>query len=221
MLRKDSEAVPEGNGPVPRQEEFESDQPTLADVYRLFEESFDIRLKIIKSRFGHQEKKLNEFMEMRATEQRSGSLEQDARLPCLAMEEDVPSDTKTCERKEGAATAVQAKHGDNCSANQVDPDPMCLASFGDDSTGPPALPCLRDDALVDNGAAALESCFSPLEIRTPTAAGVLLPADTASTATRTTFDQPPLWFCPTEEINLRTSDQYAMDYSSFWKIKVL
>ena len=56
MLRKESEAVPEGNGPVPRQEEFESDQPTLVDVYRLFEESFDIRLKIMKSRFGHQEK---------------------------------------------------------------------------------------------------------------------------------------------------------------------
>ena len=89
MLRKESEAVPESNGSVPRQEEFESDQPTLADVYRLFEESFDIRLKIMKSRFGHQEKKLNEFMEMRAAEQRSASLEQDALLPCLAMEEDV------------------------------------------------------------------------------------------------------------------------------------
>ena len=76
--------------------------------------------------------------------------------------------------------------------NQVDPDPMCLASFGDDSTGPPTLPCLRDDTLVDNGAAALKSCFSPLEMRTPTAAGVLLPVDTASAATRTTFDQPPL-----------------------------
>ena len=133
----------------------------------------------------------------------------------------MPSDTKTYERKEGAAAAVQAKHGDNYSANQVDPDPMCLASFGEDSSGPPALPCLRDDALVDNGAAALKSCLSPLGMRTPIAAGVLLPADTASTATRTTFDQPPLWFCPTEEMNLKTSDQYAIDYGSFWKMKVL
>ena len=38
-------------------------------------------------------------------------------------------------------------HNADCSANQVDPDPMCLTSFGDDSTGPPALPCSRDDAL--------------------------------------------------------------------------
>ena len=34
MLRKESEAVPEGNGPVPQQEELESGQPTLEDVYR-------------------------------------------------------------------------------------------------------------------------------------------------------------------------------------------
>ena len=35
MPRKESEAVLEGNGPVPRQEELEPDQPTLADLYRL------------------------------------------------------------------------------------------------------------------------------------------------------------------------------------------
>ena len=34
MPRKESMAVPEGIGPVPRQE-FGPDQPTLADVYRL------------------------------------------------------------------------------------------------------------------------------------------------------------------------------------------
>ena len=33
MPRKDSEAVSEGNGSVPQQEEFGSDQPTLADGY--------------------------------------------------------------------------------------------------------------------------------------------------------------------------------------------
>ena len=32
-----SKPVPEDNGPVPQQEEFESDEPTLDDVYRLFE----------------------------------------------------------------------------------------------------------------------------------------------------------------------------------------
>ena len=91
MPRNWSKAVHEGNGPVPQQEEFGSDQPTLADVYRLFGESFDIRLKIMKSRFAQQEKKLNEFMEeMRATEQRSASLGQNARQPRLVMETDLP-----------------------------------------------------------------------------------------------------------------------------------
>ena len=40
MPRKESEAVPEGYGLVPQQEEFGFDPPTLADG--LFEESFDI-----------------------------------------------------------------------------------------------------------------------------------------------------------------------------------
>ena len=38
MLRKESEAVPEGNGPVPQQEEFVSGQPTRVDVFRKIEE---------------------------------------------------------------------------------------------------------------------------------------------------------------------------------------
>ena len=104
----------------------------------------------------------------------------------------MPSGTKARERTDGAAAAIQAKHGDSCFVNQMDPDPVCLTSFGDDSTGPPALPCSRDDALVDNGAAAPKSCLSPLEMRTPTAAGGLLPAGTASITTRTTIDQPSL-----------------------------
>ena len=41
MPRKESEAVPEGNSPVPQQEEFGSGEPTtLANVYRLFEERY-------------------------------------------------------------------------------------------------------------------------------------------------------------------------------------
>ena len=207
-----SKAVSEGNGSVLQQEDFRSDQPTLANVSRLFQESFDRQLKMTKSRFGQQEKKLNEFMEERkAVEQRSASLEQDARQPRLAMEANVPSETKTREHTKSAAAAVQTKHEDSCSAIQVDPDPMYLTSFGDDSTGPSALLCSKDHALAANGATAPKSCFSPLEMRTPTAASVLLPAGTASTATRTTFDQPPLWFCLTEEIYLRTPNQYAME----------
>ena len=51
--------------------------------------------------------------------------------------------------------------------------------------------------------------------RTPTAAGGLLPAGTISTATRTTFDQPPIWFCPNEKKSSRTSTPFALYYSIF------
>ena len=56
-------------------------------------------------------------------------------------------------------------------------------------------------------------------MRTSTAASGLLPANTTSIATRTTFDQPRLRFCPTEKTNSeRASTQYASYYSSFWWI---
>ena len=159
----------------------------------------------MKSRFDHQEKKLNEYMEeMRATEQRSACLEQDAWQPRLAMEADVPSDTKTRKRSEGAPVAVQAKHGDSCSVNQVDPDQTCLTSFGYYSTGLPALLCSWDDDLVGNGATAPKPFLSALEMRTPTAPGGLLPTGTASTATTTTFDHLSLWFCPNKDISSKT-----------------
>ena len=104
----------------------------------------------MKSCFDQQEKKLNELMEMtRGTNRRISSLEQDPRQPRLAMEADVQADTKTRERTEGVAKAGQAMHGDSFSANRVNLDPMCSTSFGDDCTGPAALPCSREDALVD------------------------------------------------------------------------
>ena len=82
--------------------------------------------------------------EMNTTNQRSASLEQDGRQPRLAMEADVIADKKTRKRMEGATTADRAKHiGDSSSANQVDPDQMCLTSFDDDSTEPPALLCFK------------------------------------------------------------------------------
>ena len=49
----------------------------------------------------------------------------------------------------------------------------------------------------------------------PVVAGGLLPTGKTSTETRTTFDQPPLWFCPTENKHLRTSILYASYYSIF------
>ena len=153
---------------------------------------------------------LDELMEMtRATSQRLASLEYDARQPRLAMEADGQADTKTRERTEGAATAVQAMHGDSYSVNRVDPDPICSTSFGDDCIEPPVLPCSWKDALVDNGAAAPNSCLPPLEMRSPTAASGVLPTGEASIATRTTFNQPLLRLYSTEETNSKkTSIQY-------------
>ena len=54
--------------------------------------------------------------EMRMMDRRLASLEQDARQPRLAMEADIKAD------KEGAAKAVQAKHGDRCTAQRVKTD---------------------------------------------------------------------------------------------------
>ena len=127
------------------------------------------------------------------------------------------ADKKTRERTEGAATAVQAKHaGDSFSAKRVQAGPFSSTSVGVKAE-PPALPC-RDDVLVDSGAAASKSCLSPLEMRTPTVTGGSFPAGTASTATRTTFDQPPFRFFSAEETNSKkTSIQYAWYYSSFWR----
>ena len=104
MQRKESGAVPEGNGPVPQQEEFESGEPTLAELCRLVEERFDRQLKIMKSCF----EKMDELSgDWRRMDQRLTRLEHDARQPRLAMEASGPANTKTREREEGAATAVQ------------------------------------------------------------------------------------------------------------------
>ena len=56
---------------------------------------------------------------MKRANQRLANLEQKARQPRLAMKADVTADKKTRERLEGAAAAVQAKHGDSCSAKKV------------------------------------------------------------------------------------------------------
>ena len=50
------------------------------------------------------------------------------------MVADGQASMKTRERTEGDATAVQAMHGDSCSADRVDPDLMYSTSFGDDCT---------------------------------------------------------------------------------------
>ena len=186
MPQKESEAVPKGNGPIPRQEKFGPDKLTQADVYRLFEERFERQLQGGKS---HLDKMDVSAEEMRGTRRRLGGRKQDARQPRPVMEANVQADNKTRKRTEGTATAVQAIH----------PDPMCSTSFGGDFIGPPAFPCSRDNALVGNGAAAPKSYLSPLEMRSPIAGGGLLRASESSTTMWITFYQPRLRFCPTEE----------------------
>ena len=90
------------------------------------------------------------------------------------MEADSTANLKTRERTEGAATAVQAMHGDRFSACRVELGPKINSiSFGM-MAEPPALPCMHD-VLVENGDASPKSCLPSLEIRSPTAAGGLVP----------------------------------------------
>ena len=146
------------------------------------------------------DKLLREYKEdRRSMDQRLTRLEQGARQPRLAMEADGPADTKTRERTEGAAKAVQAKHGDSCIAQRVQDGPRTSTCFGVIAE-PPALPC-GDDVLVENGAAAPKPCLPPLEMRSPTAAGGLVPTGKASIWARTTYNQPLLRLYSTEETN--------------------
>ena len=200
MPRKDSEAVPEGNGPVSQQDEFGSGEPTLADVYRPFEERFDQQQKRMDSFFDGMascfdrwNRKLDEILDQHVT-----SLEQGARQPCFAMEADGQENTKTRERTEGAATAVQAMRGDCFSTRRVEPGPNINSTSSGVKAEPPALPC-RDDVVVECGTAASESCLPSLEMRPSTAAGGLVPTGEASKATETKYNQPPLRLCSTEE----------------------
>ena len=103
------------------------------------------------------------------------------------MEADVKSHTKIRKRTENAAVD-QAKHVDKSSSARVNAVPTCSTSFGIKAE-PPTHP-LRDDALVDKGAAAPKPHLSPVEMRTLTAAGGLLPAGTASSVMRTIFPRP-------------------------------
>ena len=175
MSWKESEVFPEGKDSI-----LQYVMPggiTLEDYRRALSET---RCEILR-----------EFKEdLRRLDQRLAGLEHDARQPRLVMEANGPANTKTRERKEGAATAVPAMHGDSCSADRVDPNPICSTSFGDDCTGPPAPPCSREDVLVDNGTAAPKSCLPSLEMRSPTAAGGLLPTgeDSLATGTNRMFD---------------------------------
>ena len=75
MPREHSKAVPDGDGPVPHHDEFGGGEPTMADLYRMLEESFDKKVDKMRSHFDQQDKKLNELTEMmRATNARLADL---------------------------------------------------------------------------------------------------------------------------------------------------
>ena len=170
----------EGNGPVPQDAYVMLGGITL-------EELRGVMAEVVDKAFD----KLTE--NMRRANQRLAGLEQEAPQPCLAMEANVTEGKKTRERTEGATAAIQAKHGNSCFAKRFQAGPTSSTSFGmkDES---PAL-SRWDVVLVDKGAAAPKLCLSPVEMRTPTAAGGLLPTGKISTATMIIFHQLPLWFC--------------------------
>ena len=149
-------------------------------------------------------------------DQRLAGLEHDARQSRPAMEADGPADTKTRERTEGAATAIQAMHGDSFSADRVQTGPKTTSTNFGAKAEPPALPC-TDDAVVENGATAPKSCLSPLEMCSPTVAGGLLPTGETSTATRTTFDYSTLWFCQTKETHSESTSTPPTWYDSSFR----
>ena len=141
------------------------------------------------------------------------SLQHGARQPRLAMEADGPANTKTQEHTEGAAAAVQAMHGDSYTTEQkVQDGPKTLITFGVEAE-PPDLPC-KKDVLVEEGATSPESCLPSLEMRSPTAAGGLVPTGEASTATETTFNEPLLRFYATEEMNPEEDSKMENSWTS-------
>ena len=69
--------------------------------------------------------------------------------------------------------------------------------------------------MVDNGDASPKSCLPFLEMRSPSAAGGLLPTGEAFTATRTNFNKPPPRFYLTEETDSKTIRRTQILYVSY------
>ena len=172
MPWKEIEVSPESNGPIPR----------LGGVTQ---EDFRRALSEMRGEILGELKK-----DLRSMDQRLAGLEPDARQPRLAMVADGQANTKTRKFTEGVIKAVQGMHGDGFSANRADPSPKTNSTSVGMKAEFPALPC-RYDVLVENGAAAPNSCLPSLEMRSPTAAGGLFSTGEASIATRTTLNQPP------------------------------
>ena len=159
MSLKESEAVPEGNGPSPSKKTSGLVNPR----WRMYTD-FLKKDSIDSTKYWTAVSIDRRKCWMKSSWMKSSSLEHDARQSRLAMEVDGPANTKTRERTEGAATAVQAMSGDSFSARRVAPDPKTNSISVGMMTEPPALPC-RDDILVENGDVSPKPCFPILEMR--------------------------------------------------------
>ena len=96
MLRKESEVVFKGNGPVHQEGEYGFGQPAPVDDFREIRSLLKEQEKMLKERRDD----LKDGMR-RLIEQYAARLEQDARQPRLAMEADGSADTKTHESSNG------------------------------------------------------------------------------------------------------------------------
>ena len=103
---------------------------------------------------------------------------------------------------------------DNVSARRVDPSPKTNSTSVGMMAESPALP-RKDDVLVENGDASPKPCLQFLGMRSPSAAGGLLPAGEAFTAARTTFNKTPLCFFSTEEMYSKTNWRTRILYVSY------
>ena len=185
----------------------------MGDVYRLLVERFDKQLEIMDNRFDRQLKRMDSYFdplddETRKMDQHLTHLEHGARQPRLAMEANGQASTKTRERTEGAAVAIQAMRGDCFSARRVKPGPTTNSTSFGVKAEPPALPC-RDDSVVECGSAASELCFPSMEMHSSTVAGDLVPTGDASKASEATLNEPPLRFCLTEETDLKAKSSWT------------
>ena len=155
---------------------------------------------MIKERFDRSDKQYNDHTDnMRVITQRLAGLEHEARQPRLAPEVDVEPDTKTRKRTEGASVEDPVKNGDSFSA-KVEDDPTSLTSFGMTAEPPGPEKCIGD-VLANKGAEASEPYLPSMEVRMlSSAAGRLLPAGTASTATRAVFPRPLFSWSLSEKI---------------------
>ena len=209
MPWKESEAVSEGNEPVPLKEELGSGQPMTEDVYQMFKTMIE-KLDKIQDRLNKTSEKMHSYFDrvedkMREKDQHLTRLEHGARQPRLAVEADGQASTRTRERVEGAATAAQAMRGDCSSARQVEPGPDNSTSFGMKAEPPALIPC-RHVSVVECGAAAVKSCLPSMEMRTSTAAGGFVSTGDTSKVSETTLDEPPLRFCLTGEPDLKAEN---------------